>query len=44
MMKQYIAERMDTIFPKEIAWNLREMTGIPVSPESVRKYIQRLRN
>jgi len=43
-MKAYIEETKDTLFPKIIAWNLSELTGIPVSPKSIKEYIRKMKN
>jgi len=42
-MKTYIIKNQDRLFHSEIAHNLTEMSGIPVTTRGVQTYLHRMR-
>jgi hypothetical protein len=42
-MQAYIIKNQDRLFHSEIAHNLTEMSGIPVTPSGVSRYLHRMR-
>ena len=42
-MKTYVLRNKDSLFYSEIAWNLTQMTGVPVTRRGVQEYLYRYR-
>ncbi|MFA7122170.1 MAG: hypothetical protein WC277_11870 [Bacilli bacterium] len=41
-MQAYILANQHRLFPAEIAYNLTQLYGVPVTKDGVRKHLQRL--